>query len=93
MERIHQRIQAAAGQLLRMLVHNIGSFETTTAFLGAISQEKTFYATLNSFHHFLSSWEDVDIAKALTLHLFDLMMGFVTEDSSLTMLRRFGGDD
>jgi len=51
---------SAAGQLLRMLVHNTGSFGTTTAFIGALSQSNTFYATLNSFHHFVTAWNDAD---------------------------------
>ncbi len=82
---------AAAGQLLRMLAHNTGSFGTTTAFIGALSQGETVYATLNSFHHFMTSWADMEIAQALMLHLFDLKMGLIVKDSSLTMLKTFGG--
>ncbi len=81
----------AAAQLMRMLVHNTESFGTSTAYIGASSQGNTFYATLNSFHHFVTAWSDADIAKALNLHFFDLGMGLVTEDSSLTMLKRFSG--
>jgi hypothetical protein len=87
--------QNAAGQLLRMLAHNTGSFSDTTAFIGVESDDDTgtFYATLNSFHHFVSSWSDADIAKALSLHLFDLMMGLTTKDTALTMLGMFGDDN
>ena len=85
--------QIAAGQLLRMLAKNTGSFETTTAFIGVQSIEDTFYATLNSFHHFVSSWRDEDIAKALNLHFFDLTMGLMTKDTSLTMLKLFGDEE
>jgi hypothetical protein len=83
--------RAAASQLLCMLANNTGSFGTTTAFIGAESQEGTIYATLNSFHHFLTSWSDTDIGKTITLHLFDMAMRLVTEDTSLTMLKTFVG--
>lgn len=88
--------QAAAGQLLRLLSHNTGSFNGTTAFIGVESgesDEDPFFATLNSFHHFLTSWSDIDIAKALSLHFFDLHMGLVTKDTKLTMLKMFGDPD
>ena len=80
----------AAGQLLRMLAHNTGSFGTTTAFIGMKPVGETFYATLNSFHHFVSKWEDADIARALSLHFFDLTMGLVLSDPALTMLQYLG---
>lgn len=83
----------AAGQLLRMLAHNTGSFSTTTAFMGVVSRNNRFDATLNSFHHFLSKWNDAEIAQALLLHMFDLTMGFMTKDTSLTMLKMFGEED
>lgn len=84
---------AAAGQLLRMLSHNSGSFNGTTAFIGVASHEGSFLATLNSVHHFLTSWSDADIAKALSLHFFDLHMGLVTKDTQLTMLKMLGDSD
>lgn len=90
---VHLPPQAAAGQLLRMLAHNTGSFGSTTAYIGVTSDEDTFYATLNSFHHFVTSWSDADIAKALSLHFFDLTMGLLTKDTSLTMLKMFGEDN
>lgn len=82
----------AAGQLLSMLAKNTGSFNNTTAFIGVEQKERTgpIFATLNSFHHFLTSWSDADIAEALYLHFFDLVMGFTTKDKSLTMLKFFG---
>lgn len=82
----------AAGQLLRMLLSNTGSFQTTTAFMGVQQGEGDgkFYATLNSFHHFVASWANEEIAEALRLHLFDLTMGLVTKDGSLTMLKMYG---
>lgn len=85
--------QEAAGQLLRMLALNTGSFYNTTAFFG-VQQEKTgrILATLNSFHHFLTNWSDADIAEALYLHFFDLVMGMTTKDTSLTMLKMFGDE-
>ena len=82
----------AAGQLLRMLAHNTGSFSSTTAFLGVKPVEERFYATLNSFHHFMAKWDDSDIANALSLHLFDLRMGLCTSDPSLTMLKMLGDE-
>lgn len=85
--------ETAAGQLLRMLAHNTGSFSTTTAFMGVASRNNRFEATLNSFHHFLSKWDDAEIAEALLLHVFDLTMGLMTKDTSLTMLKMFGDDD
>lgn len=80
----------AAGQLLRMLAHNKGSFGSTTAFIGVKPVDDKFYATLNSFHHFMTKWDDADIAQALSLHLFDLTMGLGLSDSSLTMLKMLG---
>lgn len=82
----------AAGQLLRMLAHNTGSFSNTTAFIGITPGDTSgvFLATLNSFHHFVTSWNDADIARALYLHFFDIMMGLSTKDTSLTMLKLFG---
>jgi hypothetical protein len=82
----------AAGQLLRMLMGNTGSFQNTTAFVGVqrYDGDDTFYVTLNSFHHFVTSWSDEEIAGALRLHLFDLTMGLVVKDSSLTMLKMYG---
>jgi hypothetical protein len=69
--------------------------QATTAFIGATSNQQTgtFYVTLNSFHHFITHWADVDIAKALSLHLFDLTLGLVMKDTSLTMLKMFGDDN
>lgn len=84
--------QRAAGQLLRMLAKNTGSFENTTAFIGVQSVNDKFYVTLNSFHHFVTAWSDKEIAKALTLHFFDLTMGLITKDTSLTMLKIFGDE-
>lgn len=83
--------ETAAGQLLRMLAHNTGSFLNTTAFVGVEPVGDKFYATLNSFHHFVSSWSDDSIAEALNLHFFDLMMGLVVQDTSLTMLNDLPG--
>jgi hypothetical protein len=80
----------AAGQLLRMLAHNTGSFGSTTAFIGVKPVDDKFYATLNSFHHFMTKWDDADIAGALSLHLFDLTMGLGLSDPSLTMLKMLG---
>ena len=80
----------AAGQLLRMLAHNTGSFGSTTAFIGVKPIDDKFYATLNSFHHFMMKWDDADIARALSLHLFDLTMGLTLSDPSLTMLKMLG---
>lgn len=82
--------EQAAGQLLRMLAHNTGSFTNTTAFIGVKPVGDKFYATLNSFHHFLSKWDDADIANALSVHFFDLTMGLMVSDSSLTMLKTLG---
>lgn len=82
--------EQAAGQLVRMLAHNTGSFSNTTAFIGVKPVEDNFYATLNSFHHFMTKWEDAEIARALSLHLFDLTMGLTTSDPSLTMLKMLG---
>lgn len=76
-----------------MLAHNTGSFSTTTAFMGVASRNNRFDATLNSFHHYLSKWNDAEIAQALLLHMFDLTMGFMTKDSSLTMLKMYGEED
>lgn len=81
--------QHAAAQLLLMLEKNTGSFESTTAFIGVERKDK-LYVTLNSFHHFVTAWNDKEIAKALTLHFFDLTMGFMVRDGSLTMLKIFG---
>jgi hypothetical protein len=82
----------AAGQLLRMLLGNTGSFQNTSAFVGVerYNGDDTFYVTLNSFHHFVTSWGDEEIAEALRLHLFDLSMGLVMKDGSLTMLKMYG---
>lgn len=84
----------AANQLLRMLAKNTGSFETTTAFVGVQQgrDNNKLYVTLNSFHHFVSAWSDEDIAKALSLHFFDLTMGLMTKDTSLTILKMFGDE-
>lgn len=92
---VHIPPQNAAGQLLRMLAHNTGSFSNTTAFVGVKSDQDTgkFFATLNSFHHFITNWSDAEIAEALNLHFFDLAMGFTTKDTSLTMLKMFGDKD
>ncbi|HMG73976.1 MAG TPA: hypothetical protein VK582_10780 [Pyrinomonadaceae bacterium] len=49
----------------------------------------TFYATLNSFHHYMAKLDDADIARALSLHLFDITMGLTLSDS-LTMLKMLG---
>jgi hypothetical protein len=80
----------AAGQLLRMLTHNTDSFTSTTAFIGAKPVGDKFYATLNSFHHFMTKWDDADIARALSVHLFDLTMGLTLSDPALTMLKMLG---
>ena len=84
--------QEAAGQLLQMLADNTGSFGNSTAFIGVTRDENTgqFFATLNSFHHFVTSWSDAEIAKALSLHFFDLVGSFTIQDSELTMLKIFG---
>ena len=89
---LHVRIPPAdaAAQLLRMLALNTGSFGSTTAFIGVKPIGDKFYATLNSFHHFMTKWDDADIARALSLHLFDLTMGLTVSDSSLTMLKMLG---
>lgn len=84
----------AANQLLRMLAGNTGSYGNTTAFIGVqkLEGDDTLYVTLNSFHHFVTAWSDEEIAKALKLHFFDLMMGLVTKDASLTILKMFGDE-
>lgn len=84
--------EVAANQLLLMLSRNNGSFANTTAFVG-VQQRKgdpRLYATLHSFHHFVAAWKDEEIAEALRLHFFDLSMGLVTKDASLTILKMFG---
>jgi len=71
----------------------VSLIETNSAaikFIGVEPAENKFHATLNSFHHFLASWSDEDIAEALNLHFFDLMMGLALKDTSLTMLKSFG---
>ena len=86
--------QTAAAQLLRMLEHNTGSFGSTTAYIGVTKpDDATFHITFNSFHHFVTEWSDADIAKALSLHFFDMVMGFMTMDTSLTMMKVFGGNN
>jgi hypothetical protein len=82
--------ETAAGQLLRMLAHNTGSFLNTTCFVGVESVGNEFYATLNSFHHFVTAWSDESIAEALSLHFFDLMTGLVVKDTALTLLKKMG---
>lgn len=84
--------RAAARQLLLLLARNSGSFGNTTAFIGVQKRkgDDTLYATLHSFHHFVMAWADEDIAEALRLHFFDLTMGLVTKDDSLTILKMFG---
>lgn len=79
-----------ANQLMGLLRRNIGAFNGTTAFLGVEFEDGKFFATLGSFHHFVATWSDKDIASALTLHIFDIVTGLMTSDSSLTILKRFG---
>lgn len=85
--------QIAAQQLMRILWENTRSFSDTTAFVGVekFPGDNKVYFTLNSFHHFLTAWRDEEIAEALRLHLFDLSMGLVTRDQSLTILKMYGG--
>jgi hypothetical protein len=77
----------AASQLLTMLGGNVGSFLTSTAYLGVELRNGKYYAILNSFQHFVMNWSNEDIAEALSLLFFDLMAGLMMEDSSLTMLK------
>lgn len=81
---------AVANQLLGLLRRNIGAFNGTTAFLGVEFEDGKFYATLGSFHHFVTKWSDKDIANALTLHIFDIITGLMVSDASLTILKHFG---
>lgn len=80
---------AVANQLLHLLVDNTGSYRGSSAFLGLKHNDETFYLTLNGYHHFVMNWNDEDIAQALSLVLFDLTMGFITEDPSFTILKSF----
>ncbi|MFN2456117.1 MAG: hypothetical protein ABR577_18085 [Pyrinomonadaceae bacterium] len=79
----------AANQLMHALVDNTGSYQGSSAYFGLKHNDGTFYLTLNAYHHFLMIWRDEDVARALSLILFDLTMGFITYDPSLTILKNF----
>lgn len=85
--------EVAAGQMLRILWQNTESFSDSCAFAGVerYDGDEKIYATLNSYHHFLTAWRDEEIAEALRLFIFDLSNGFITYDKSLTMLKIYGG--
>ncbi|HEV2707773.1 MAG TPA: hypothetical protein VGV59_17775 [Pyrinomonadaceae bacterium] len=79
----------AARQLFTMLHKNIGSYGTSTAYIGIELEGDKSYAALNSFHHFLTKWSDEDIAQALHLHFFDLATSMLMDDANLTILIRY----
>ncbi len=79
----------AARQLFTMLHKNIGSYGTSTAYIGIEKEGERLYAALNSFHHFITKWSDEDIAQALHLHFFDLATGLLMDDANLSILVRY----
>lgn len=80
----------AANKLITLFNRNVGAFQATGSYLAVeYGDNDKFYTTLNSFHYFLLKWNDEDIAEALSLYFFDLTMGLITVETSLTILETF----
>jgi hypothetical protein len=64
----------------------------TGAYLGITKpQNRTVYASLNSMLHFLSEWNDEQVARVLTFQLAGMFKGLEGNwDDSLIILKRFG---
>ena len=55
---INQEIDIGFKDIVRMLIENTGSFQKTSAYLSVVINDDTPYLFLNSYHHFLTKWED-----------------------------------
>lgn len=74
---INQEIDIGFKDIVRMLIENTGSFQRTSAYLSVVINDDTPFLFLNAYHHFLTKWEDADIADMIQLQFLDIKLGFV----------------
>ena len=68
------QLAKTTNQLLDLLKHNVPQFRGSSAYLGLEFRAGFHFVFLNAAPIFLTKWSDADIAEALGMQLFDLVM-------------------
>jgi hypothetical protein len=71
-------VHVGMGDVLRMLMENVGSFGYTSSFLGLKHIDDTMFTVLSGYYLFHMKWDEKDIADVLNLALSDIYMNFIS---------------